>query len=66
VTLRANTERPVTLEEGTNVLAGTEPARIIEAARAALGRGPAIARRPALWDGRSAERIVEVLSREIA
>lgn len=63
VTIRDNTERPVTVEQGTNVLAGTDPEKIVAAARRALaGRGRAAPRRPALWDGRAAERIVEVLA----
>ena len=60
VTLRENTERPITVEEGTNVLAGTRPEAVVAAARAAIaGRAPR-GRRPALWDGRAAERIVQV------
>lgn len=63
VTLRDNTERPVTLTEGTNTLAGSDPERIRAAARAALAptAGQALRARPALWDGRAAERIVRVL-----
>ena len=57
VTLRENTERPVTVEEGTNVLAGTDPERIIACAREAL-EGRASARTPELWDGRAGERII--------
>jgi UDP-N-acetylglucosamine 2-epimerase (non-hydrolysing) len=65
VTIRENTERPVTVEEGTNVLAGTEPQSVIAAARSAIaGRSPK-GRRPALWDGRAAERIVGILAREL-
>ena len=62
VTLRENTERPITIEEGTNLLAGTDPARILELARQALGGGVQGGRRPALWDGQAAGRIVEALS----
>ncbi|HZM33823.1 MAG TPA: UDP-N-acetylglucosamine 2-epimerase (non-hydrolyzing) [Burkholderiales bacterium] len=62
VTLRENTERPITVEQGTNVLAGTDPARILAAARSALERTGRSPRRPALWDGRAAERIVAVLA----
>jgi UDP-N-acetylglucosamine 2-epimerase (non-hydrolysing) len=66
VTARRNTERPITVHEGTNVLAGTEPGNVVRAARESLSRGAQAARRPALWDGRAAERIVDVLAREIA
>jgi UDP-N-acetylglucosamine 2-epimerase (non-hydrolysing) len=65
VTIRDNTERPITVEEGTNVLAGTEPRAVIAAARAAIAGTSPKGRRPALWDGRAAERIVEILAREL-
>jgi UDP-N-acetylglucosamine 2-epimerase (non-hydrolysing) len=61
VTLRENTERPVTVEEGTNVVAGTDPDLILKATRNALSARPAKGRQPALWDGRSSERIVDAL-----
>jgi UDP-N-acetylglucosamine 2-epimerase (non-hydrolysing) len=62
VTLRDNTERPITVSEGTNVLAGRDPEAIVALALGALARGASAAvRRPALWDGRAAERIVDVL-----
>lgn len=65
LTIRENTERPVTVDEGSNVLVGTEPARIIEEARKVLrGKGKR-GRRPMLWDGRAAERIVEILAKEL-
>lgn len=64
VTLRWNTERPITVEEGTNCLAGTEPARIVVATRRAAS-GEVRGRRPALWDGQAAARIVEILAREL-
>jgi UDP-N-acetylglucosamine 2-epimerase (non-hydrolysing) len=60
VTLRENTERPITVEEGTNVLAGRDPARIVSTVNAVLDAPPA-PRRPALWDGRASDRIAEVL-----
>ena len=61
LTLRENTERPVTIAEGTNTLVGTDPGRIAGAAREVLsGRGRA-GRVPALWDGEAAGRIAEVL-----
>lgn len=65
VTLRPNTERPVTIEQGTNVLAGTDRARIIEAGRSMLGAPRTAARRPDLWDGHAAERIADILERLI-
>jgi UDP-N-acetylglucosamine 2-epimerase (non-hydrolysing) len=65
ITLRENTERPVTVEEGTNVLAGTVPQAITEAAEQILRGEGKQGRRPHLWDGKAAERIVAVLSREL-
>jgi UDP-N-acetylglucosamine 2-epimerase (non-hydrolysing) len=65
LTLRENTERPVTVSHGTNEVVGTDPARIIAAARAILAGRAKTGRIPPLWDGRAAERIVEVLLREI-
>ena len=65
VTLRENTERPITVDEGTNRLAGTDTARIREAVAGALRGESRPGRRPELWDGRAAERIVEVLRREL-
>jgi UDP-N-acetylglucosamine 2-epimerase (non-hydrolysing) len=58
LTLRENTERPATITEGTNRLAGTRRASILEAFRAPRPR----ARVPALWDGRAAERVADTLS----
>ncbi|MEU3454298.1 UDP-N-acetylglucosamine 2-epimerase (non-hydrolyzing) [Micromonospora sp. NPDC006766] len=60
LTLRDNTERPITVDEGTNQVVGRDPARIVAAAAAVL-RDPPARRRPALWDGRAGERIAEVL-----
>lgn len=60
ITLRETTERPITVTEGTNVVVGTDPARIIEAVDRALA-GEVEARRPALWDGHASDRIAEVL-----
>jgi UDP-N-acetylglucosamine 2-epimerase (non-hydrolysing) len=61
LTLRANTERPVTISEGTNLLVGTDPGKIVAAAQDVIaGKGKA-GRIPQLWDGHAAERIVDIL-----
>jgi UDP-N-acetylglucosamine 2-epimerase (non-hydrolysing) len=65
LTLRENTERPITVSEGTNLLVGSDPQRIVDEVAAVLaGRGKQ-GRRPALWDGRAAHRIADVLVREL-
>ncbi|HET6449333.1 MAG TPA: UDP-N-acetylglucosamine 2-epimerase (non-hydrolyzing) [Conexibacter sp.] len=63
LTLRDNTERPVTIELGTNTLLGLDPARIDEAPALIEQARARPARIPPLWDGRAAERIVDVLER---
>jgi UDP-N-acetylglucosamine 2-epimerase (non-hydrolysing) len=65
ITLRENTERPVTLKHGTNVLVGADPQKIIrEFSRILEGaRQPSSA--PHFWDGNAAKRIVEILSEEM-
>jgi UDP-N-acetylglucosamine 2-epimerase (non-hydrolysing) len=61
LTLRENTERPVTATRGTNRVVGVDPAAIYGAWReVATGRWPA-GELPELWDGKAAERIVRVL-----
>jgi UDP-N-acetylglucosamine 2-epimerase (non-hydrolysing) len=63
LTLRDNTERPVTVTAGTNQLVGQDPARIITSAREILGGKTKRGQVPQLWDGHSAERIIEILLR---
>jgi UDP-N-acetylglucosamine 2-epimerase (non-hydrolysing) len=60
LTLRENTERPITITHGTNQLVGTDPDRIVGAARLALS-APPVPRRPALWDGQAGQRIAAAL-----
>jgi UDP-N-acetylglucosamine 2-epimerase (non-hydrolysing) len=61
LTLRANTERPVTTELGSNVLAGTDPTQLAGKVRGALQAGRKPVRLPPLWDGHAAERIARIL-----
>ncbi len=66
LTLRRNTERPITVDEGSNTLAGTEPGRVFALAMQCLRDGGKRGRRPALWDGRAAHRIVDTLAGSLA
>lgn len=61
LSLRSNTERPVTLDLGTSVLVGNRPQRILDAARGSLRASPKPVVLPPLWDGRAAERIAAIL-----
>ena len=62
LTLRENTERPITVEMGTNIVVGTDPRKIMNATNAALnGAAKKTAQQPPLWDGHTSERILDVL-----
>jgi UDP-N-acetylglucosamine 2-epimerase (non-hydrolysing) len=61
LTLRPNTERPITCTQGTNQVVGNSKTQILEAARSVLDQPFPNSRAPEKWDGRAAERIVEVL-----
>ena len=63
LTLRENTEWPVTVTVGTNVLVGTEPEAIREEAERVLRGEGKRGRVPDLWDGRAAERVADVYAR---
>lgn len=62
LTLRENTERPITVDEGTNQVVGTDPARILSAADSVLKGNSKAGRIPALWDGQAASRIADVVT----
>ncbi len=62
LTLRDNTERPITVTEGSNTLVGTDPGKIDEAVVNVLEKGGKRGQIPLLWDGKAAERIVYVLT----
>jgi len=65
LTLRENTERPITVTHGTNQIVGTDTKAILAGFERALSP-TAPAQRPELWDGRTAERIAQVVSRYLS
>ncbi len=66
ITLRENTERPITVTLGTNYLVGTDPARIMEAAGKVLSGNDKPGQLPPLWDGKAGERIIQVITTLLA
>ena len=65
LTLRENTERPATVEHGSNEIVGVDPARIVQAAKSVMARPLPEPRRPPLWDGQAATRIVAVVRQHL-
>jgi UDP-N-acetylglucosamine 2-epimerase (non-hydrolysing) len=61
ITLRSNTERPITISHGTNRLIGERLDRLAEDVQSAIRKGPQQIEPPPLWDGRSGERIARHL-----
>ena len=61
LTLRNNTERPVTVSDGTNQVVGQDPEVIWKAAERCLASPVATGRVPEFWDGHAGERVVEAL-----
>jgi UDP-N-acetylglucosamine 2-epimerase (non-hydrolysing) len=61
LTLRENTERPATVEYGSNQVVGVDPDRILAAARSILSNPKRPAQRPPLWDGSAAPRIIAIV-----
>jgi UDP-N-acetylglucosamine 2-epimerase (non-hydrolysing) len=66
ITMRENTERPITVDVGSNVLAGTLPDTVKHHIDRVLASGAARGGIPDLWDGRAAKRIVARLREELA
>lgn len=61
LTLRTNTERPITVEEGTNTIVGHDPAAILKAFDDVISHGGKGGRIPAFWDGKASERIAAAI-----
>jgi len=66
LTLRENTERPITVSEGTNTIVGANPEVIRIEARKVLDGAGKSGRVPRFWDGQSAARIVDVLEHDLS
>jgi len=66
ITLRNNTERPITVTEGTNSIAGQDPEKILAAYEELLRDGGKAGRIPQFWDGNAAVRIADKLSEWIS
>lgn len=62
LTMRENTERPITVDQGTNILVGRDHARIVRLAEEIVATGGKRGRTPELWDGKAAERIARHLA----
>jgi UDP-N-acetylglucosamine 2-epimerase (non-hydrolysing) len=62
LTLRNNTERPITVRDGTNIMVGNRPDKIVKNAFAVLRDGVQRKKIPMYWDGKAAERIIRILT----
>ena len=65
LTLRENTERPVTVTEGTNTIVGNDTQVILDAANDVLDNGGKAGRNRELWDGKTAQRIADLIEEVI-
>jgi UDP-N-acetylglucosamine 2-epimerase (non-hydrolysing) len=65
LTVRENTERPITIAEGTNTLVGVDAGVIMAAFRDVLATGGKAGRQPEYWDGKAGERIAAVLAERL-
>jgi UDP-N-acetylglucosamine 2-epimerase (non-hydrolysing) len=66
LTLRHNTERPITREQGTNFVVGTDPKEILQATLRVLNAPPPNNQLPEKWDGQAGERIADVLLAQLS
>ena len=64
--MRETTERPVTADIGSNVITGSDPVKILAAAEQILNGNARQGKIPPLWDGHTAERIVDILNRQMS
>jgi UDP-N-acetylglucosamine 2-epimerase (non-hydrolysing) len=62
LTLRGTTERPITIDQGTNILVGNDPDKIMKVALSVLENGISRKKIPKYWDGKTADRIIKILS----
>ncbi|OGW52535.1 MAG: hypothetical protein A2Y81_08420 [Nitrospirae bacterium RBG_13_43_8] len=65
ITLRDNTERPVTVTMGTNYLVGTDPDKIVKTVFSILNGKGKKGKVPPLWDGKAGQRIIQILTNKI-
>lgn len=65
LTLRENTERPITVSEGTNLVVGSAPEVILSEAEKILAGHVKTGGKPSFWDGKAAQRIVDILRRDL-
>jgi UDP-N-acetylglucosamine 2-epimerase (non-hydrolysing) len=63
--MRENTERPITIEQGTNRLVGMDSKNILHAALDTLDAPPRRLPPPHLWDGRASARILDILEKSL-
>ncbi|MFZ6814875.1 non-hydrolyzing UDP-N-acetylglucosamine 2-epimerase [Undibacterium sp. Rencai35W] len=65
ITLRNNTERPITVEEGSNTIAGQDPKKIMEIFQDVMHTGGKGGRIPQFWDGHASDRIAAVIATQL-
>jgi len=65
ITMRENTERPITITQGTNTIVGSDPEKIMAAFNEVMETGGKAGRVPELWDGKAAERIARQIGKSI-